>query len=62
MLKIPENTFSDLNPQVQIASQVFLIQLDFLETWSLSPITDNIIQENNSFFVAFISNKMAPQK
>ena len=62
MLKIPENTFSDLNPQVQIASQVFLIQLDFLETWSLSPITDNIIQENNSLFVAFISNKMAPQK
>ena len=62
MLKIPENTFSDLNPQVQIASQVFLIQLDFLETQSLSPITDNIIQENNSLFVEFITNKIAPQK
>ena len=62
MLNIPENTFSDLNPQVQIASQVFLIQLVFLETWSLSPITDNIIQENNSLFVEFIINKIAPQK
>ena len=41
MLKIPENTFSDLDPQVQIVSQVVLIQLDFLETWSLSPITNN---------------------
>lgn len=27
MLKIPEQTFSDLDPQIQIASQVFLCKL-----------------------------------
>lgn len=30
MLKIPEHTFSDLNPQVLIASQVCLEKLAFL--------------------------------
>lgn len=45
MLKFPEQTLSDLNPQVLIATQVLLIELDFVETRSLHDIiSQNIYQ------------------
>lgn len=60
MLKIPEHTFSDLNPQVQIASQVLLIKLAFLETRSLFPINHDIISQNSSLFTGSITNEIGP--
>lgn len=57
MLKIPEHTFSDLNPQVQIASQVLLIELAFLETRSLFPINYDIISQNSSLFTGSLRMK-----
>lgn len=58
MLKIPEYTFSDLNPQVQIASQVLLIELAFLETRSWFPVNHDIISKNGSLFTGFITNEI----
>lgn len=51
MLKIPEHTFSDLNPQVLIATQVLLIELACVETRS----PHDIISQNNSLFTGFIN-------
>lgn len=43
MLKIPEQTFSDLDPQVQIASQVFLCKyIKLLMFFFLSSKHENI--------------------
>lgn len=45
MLKIPEHTFADHDPQVQIASQVFLNEYAFLQIWKIFPIVDNHLRK-----------------